>query len=56
MDGIYWETYYNRGYRNAQIKCPDGTPATQPCEVPASDRNIMYENRMLGLPRIRQVW
>ena len=55
LDGIYWETWYNRGYRNAQVKCPDGTKATKPCQVPPEDRNVMYENRLLGLPRIRQV-
>ncbi|TRY80381.1 hypothetical protein TCAL_04863 [Tigriopus californicus] len=55
VDGIYWETWYNKGQRNTQIRCPTGEPAKQPCVVPPADRNIMYENRVLGLPRLRQL-
>ncbi len=55
MDGIYWEKWYNTGDPNTNIRCPDGSLATKPCNVSAADRNIMYENRVLGLPRIRQV-
>lgn len=55
IEGLYWETWYNKGYRNAQVRCPDGEWATKPCKVPPSDRNVMYENRVLGLPRIRQI-
>lgn len=55
VEGIYWETWYNRGYRNAYIACPDGELATQPCKVPPADRNVMYENRVLGLPRMRML-
>ena len=55
IDGLYWETWYNRGYRNAEVECPDGEIATKPCKVPPADRNIMYENRILGLPRIRML-
>ena len=55
LDGIYWETWYNKGYKNAEIRCPDGVLAKKPSEVPPADRNVMYENRVLGLPRIRQV-
>ncbi len=55
IDGLYWETWYNRGYRNAEVRCPDGKVATAPCEVPIADRNVMYENRVLGLPRMRMV-
>ena len=55
IDGLYWETWYNRGYRNAKVECPDGEIATKPCKVPPADRNVMYENRILGLPRIRMV-
>ena len=62
IDGIYWESLYNVGYKTAPglsvqpLNCPyDGTPATQPCSVDASDRNVMYESRMLGVPRIRMV-
>ena len=55
LDGLYWETWYNKGYKRAEVLCPDGVVAKQPCRVPPSDRNIMYENRMLGLPRMRQL-
>ena len=55
IEGLYWETWYNRGYKKAIVKCPDGEVATKPCKVPPSDRNIMYENRVLGLPRIRML-
>ena len=55
VDALYWETWYNRGYRNAQIRCPDGEVAKKPCKVPPADRNVMYENRILGLPRMRMV-
>ena len=57
VDGIYWETWYNKGFRNAKIRCPNSDdPAKKPCVVPPADRNVLYENRVLGLPRIRQVW
>ena len=56
IEGLYWETWYNRGYRNEKnMKCPDGVIATKPCKVPEADRNMMYENRVLGLPRIRML-
>ena len=62
IDGMYWEALYNVGYKTAPglkiqpLNCPfDGTPAVVPCPVAPADRNIMYENRMLGLPRIRMV-
>ena len=60
---LYWEEYYNKGYKRAPglkiqpLLCPfsDNLPATVPCPVKPADRNIMFENKMLGLPRIRQV-
>jgi polycystin 2 len=55
IEGLYWETWYNKGWKKAEINCPDGTLAKQPCKVPPSDRNVMYENRLLGLPRLRQL-
>ena len=55
IDGIYWETWYNRGKKFPDVRCPDGTWATGPCEVPPADRNVLYENRVLGMPRIRQL-
>ena len=31
--------------------CPGGEEAVGPCPVAPADRNILYENRLLGLPR-----
>jgi len=53
--GMFWETWYNQGMTNAYIQCPDGTLATQACATSLADRGILYENRLLGLPRLRQV-
>lgn len=39
LDSLYWEYWYD----------PQQT-ATNP-----EDRNILYENRLLGVPRMRQV-
>ena len=62
IDGLYWETLYNVGYKRAPgqkiqpLNCPfNDVPATAPCPVDPADRNIMYENRMLGFPRLRMV-
>ena len=62
INGLYWETLYNRGYKRAPghktqpLNCPDtDIPATEPCPVSPADRNIMFENRMLGFPRLRMV-
>jgi hypothetical protein len=55
--GVFWETWYNPGMieQNAYINCPDGTLATGPCNTELADRGILMENRILGLPRLRQV-
>ena len=62
IDGLYWETLYNVGYKKAPglkiqpLNCPyTDIPATQPCPVDPANRNVMYENRMLGFPRLRMV-
>jgi hypothetical protein len=55
MSGLYWESWYNTGEKGTKLLCPDGSRATGPCPVPPADRNIMYENRVLGLARIRMV-
>ena len=56
MNGLYWEELYNKGRRVTEFKCPHSELlATQPCPVPPTDRNVMYENRMLGVPRLRQI-
>ena len=63
VDNLYWEEFYNKGYKRSPglkiqpLNCPfsDDLPAAKPCPVEPADRNVMYENRMLGLPRMRQV-
>lgn len=54
LDGLYWEYLYNDG-TDKNFVCPGGEEAIGPCPVAAADRNILYENRLLGLPRIRQL-
>ena len=50
LDGLYWEYKYNDG-GNKKFICPGGEEATGPCPLEPSDRNILYENRLIGLPR-----
>lgn len=50
LDGLYWEYLYNEG-TDKNFVCPGGEEAVGPCPVAPSDRNILYENRLLGLPR-----
>ncbi|XP_040564688.1 polycystin-2-like [Lepeophtheirus salmonis] len=54
LNGLYWEYYYNTGNPRNFI-CPGGDESVGPCPVSPADRNILYENRLLGLPRIRQI-
>jgi hypothetical protein len=51
LAGLYWEYAYNAGAKNTV--CPGGEEARAlgPCPLAPSDRNILYENRLLGLPR-----
>ena len=51
LNGLYWEYAYNEG--NKKTICPGGEEARAlgPCPLAPSDRNILYENRLLGLPR-----
>ena len=37
LDGLYWETWYNKGYKKADVLCPDGLRATQPCKGSIND-------------------
>eukprot|EP00094_Tigriopus_californicus_P009732 TCALIF_09381-PA protein Name:"Similar to PKD2 Polycystin-2 (Bos taurus)" AED:0.09 eAED:0.09 QI:23/1/1/1/0.9/0.90/11/108/699 len=53
-NGLYWEYLYNDG-SNKNFVCPGGEEAIGPCPVAPADRNILYENRLLGLPRMRQI-
>ena len=56
--GVYWESWYNQGMiaQNVYINCPDGTPAINACPTELADRGILFENKILGLPRRRQVF
>ena len=55
LKGLYWEYAYNAG--NPRTICPGGEEARAlgPCPLAPSDRNILYENRLLGLPRYGNV-
>ena len=65
LDGIYWEEWYNKG--NVPMEPTDGTEVKYipcdkdrvgikgPCPISPRDRMIMYSNRMLGVPRMRQI-
>ena len=65
LDGIYWEEWYNKG--NVPMEPIDGTDVKYipcdkdrvgikgPCPISPRDRMIMYSNRMLGVPRMRQI-
>lgn len=51
MDSLYWEYAYNNG-DDRNIACPGGEVAgAGPCPLSPADRNILYENRLIGLPR-----
>lgn len=50
LDGLYWEYEYQLGDQHRYI-CPGGEDRIGPCPLDVSDRNILYENRLLGLPR-----
>ena len=50
LNGLYWEYEYNDG-TNKNYICPGEEETTGPCPLDPADRNILYENRLLGLPR-----
>ena len=54
LDGLYWE-YVHGDDNPKRFSCPGGEDRIGPCPVVPADRNILYENRLLGLPRIRQL-
>ena len=56
LDHLYWE--YDYGIDSNSKKsyiCPDSENSVGPCLVSPVDRNILYENKLLGLPRIRML-
>jgi len=51
LDSLYWEFEYNSGEK-ANFICPGGDVSIGPCPVAPTDRNVLYENRLLGVPRL----
>ena len=52
LDNLYWEYDYGIGENDKkQYICPDSENAVGPCLLTPTDRNILYENKLLGLPR-----
>ena len=37
-----------------ELACPDGTTGA-PCKRSVQDKNVLYDNKLLGVARIRQV-
>ncbi|TRY80961.1 hypothetical protein TCAL_09384 [Tigriopus californicus] len=54
LDKLYWEYTYTNG-ESTNFICPGGDEAVGPCPITNSDTNILFENRLLGVPRIRQL-
>ena len=50
LDNLYWEFTYAEG-GDANFICPGGDEGVGPCPIAPTDRNILYENRLLGVPR-----
>ena len=52
LDNLYWEYDYGVDENDKkQYICPDSENSVGPCLVTPTDRNILYENKLLGLPR-----
>jgi hypothetical protein len=51
LDNMYWEYDYGLDNGDGTYNCPDGTISVGPCSTSVTDRNILYENKLLGLPR-----
>ena len=54
LDNLYFEYTY-RGGDARNFHCPGGNDVVGPCPVANDDRNVLYENRLLGVPRLRQM-
>ncbi|XP_023329307.1 polycystic kidney disease 2-like 1 protein [Eurytemora carolleeae] len=54
LDGLHWEYWYNQG-DDRNFICPGGEETGGPCETSPSDRNVLFENKLLGLARLRQL-
>ena len=58
LDGIYWEKWYNKGNDPENLPCSKERKESKtkgPCPIEPKDRLIMYANRLLGVPRLRQL-
>ena len=55
LDTVYWEEMYNTGKKHKDFPCPGFPEAKGPCPIPEDERMVMYANKMLGVPRIRQI-
>ena len=53
VPSIYQTKWYNDG-DNPMFPCPDGSTGG-PCERNEEDANMLYDNKMLGVPRLRQL-
>ena len=52
IPAVYNDKWYNSG--ELGIPCPDGS-TTGSCVRTQADKNFLYENRMLGVPRLRML-
>lgn len=55
MDGIYNENWYNDGDMRDVLACPHNVTTEGPCQHTHEDRLVLYANRLLGVPRLRQI-
>lgn len=55
LDGIYLENWYNDGDETDTYPCPGHPNVTGPCPIDHQDRMVMHANRLLGVPRLRQI-
>ena len=56
IEGTFKEEWYNSGGdADFASACRSNPNATGPCPIPMVDRKILYSNRLLGVPRMRQL-
>jgi len=53
VPALYNEEWYNAG-DIPELACPDGTTGA-PCKRSVQDKNVLYDNKLLGVARIRQL-
>ena len=52
LESMYWEYDYGIDEdKQKSYNCPDGDNSIGPCALTPEDRNVLYENKLLGLPR-----